>query len=325
MRWQSSSFFGNLVTMIRLLCCIMTLLMAAVANAQQPALVLYEPCDTTTWGIRLAGVRTTSGTEIIPPKYWSPDYNNGDTIISSLILLAEPVEKKDAMGYQYHYRMYDRAGRFLYSPYWFDNGTDYYTEGLSRYVEKGKMGFADWRGNRVIPAKYAYVMPYYRGYAVACLDCKYVKVSKDEEHCCQYVGKKKILINRRGEKVYEFAEGTGTITDSLLATLPVADSLARTDSDVVQLLRRLPEVKAAYDEMEDGIAEGRITGFKETAIHPVVCMRPAEGLGDYLVAFRDVNGLIQEGLCFLVSKDGQRVCRIGINGRVEVLDEGLYK
>ena len=34
--------------------------------------------------------------------------------------------------------VYDRNGKFLYYPQWFDNGNDIWEEGLRRYVEKKK-------------------------------------------------------------------------------------------------------------------------------------------------------------------------------------------
>lgn len=49
--------------------------------------------------------------------------------------------------------VYDRNGKFLYYPLWFDNGIDYYEEGFRRYVENGKVGFVNKLGQKIILAQ----------------------------------------------------------------------------------------------------------------------------------------------------------------------------
>ena len=62
--------------------------------------------------------------------------------------------------------VYDRNGKFLYYPQWFDNGNDIWEEGLRRYVEKNKMGFVDWFGKKVLPAKWDFATQFNYGYAI---------------------------------------------------------------------------------------------------------------------------------------------------------------
>lgn len=53
-----------------------------------------------------------------------------------------------------------------YSIYQFDNGDDYFCEGLQRIVNKdGKIGFADSLGNVVIEPRFAFAFPFEDGYA----------------------------------------------------------------------------------------------------------------------------------------------------------------
>ncbi|NDV68420.1 WG repeat-containing protein [Dysgonomonas sp. 25] len=54
----------------------------------------------------------------------------------------------------------DRKGNFLLTPFIFDNGPDYLHEGLFRYEENGKMGFADADCNIVIPAQFDFAEPF---------------------------------------------------------------------------------------------------------------------------------------------------------------------
>ena len=60
--------------------------------------------------------------------------------------------------------VFDRRGRFLYYVQWFDNGPDYYSEGLRRINKNGKIGFANAEGDIVIEPKYDWTHPFNYGY-----------------------------------------------------------------------------------------------------------------------------------------------------------------
>lgn len=50
--------------------------------------------------------------------------------------------------------------------YQYDNGDDYFSEGLQRIVDKdGKIGFRDSIGKIVIAPRYAFAFPFKEGYA----------------------------------------------------------------------------------------------------------------------------------------------------------------
>lgn len=58
------------------------------------------------------------------------------------------------------------GNKHSYSIYQFDNGDDYFCEGLQRIVNKdGKIGFADSLGNVAIEPRFAFAFPFEDGYA----------------------------------------------------------------------------------------------------------------------------------------------------------------
>lgn len=50
----------------------------------------------------------------------------------------------------------DRKEKVILIPFIYDNGPDYVEEGLFRFVENVKIGFADLDGNKIIPAQYSF-------------------------------------------------------------------------------------------------------------------------------------------------------------------------
>lgn len=56
-------------------------------------------------------------------------------------------------------------GKVLLEPFIYDNGPDYVREGLFRFVENKKIGFANLNGQKIIPAQYSFVEPFEQGYA----------------------------------------------------------------------------------------------------------------------------------------------------------------
>jgi hypothetical protein len=54
----------------------------------------------------------------------------------------------------------DQNQNTILKPFIFDNGPDYIEEGLFRFVENEKIGFADTDGRKVISAKYDFSTPF---------------------------------------------------------------------------------------------------------------------------------------------------------------------
>lgn len=117
----------------------------------------------------LIGVKSGDGKVVIEPAYPSfRAYDMNFPITTPYIELwggAVANYPKDALAYPAG-DVYDRQGNLLYRPMAFDNGFDYWQEGLRRYVnDKAQVGFVDRVGKVVIPAQYQFVSPFNYGYA----------------------------------------------------------------------------------------------------------------------------------------------------------------
>ncbi len=109
----------------------------------------------------------------------------------------------------------NEKGDSLVRPFVFDNGPDYFSEGLARYVEKKKIGFVNQKIEVVIPAKYDFVRPFSEGKAAVCKGCKFRKTG---EHT-KVVGGKwgyidtigKVVIPIKYEDVTDFEDGEARV------------------------------------------------------------------------------------------------------------------
>jgi hypothetical protein len=101
--------------------------------------------------------------------------------------------------------MLHKSGKILVKSYYFDNGADYFEQGLSRFVENGKVGFIDKTGKKVIPANFDWARPFGMTEPVTtvCVGCKEVPM----EGKAGEVGMKETkggqwgLIDRKGREV----------------------------------------------------------------------------------------------------------------------------
>ncbi|TGM35837.1 WG repeat-containing protein [Leptospira biflexa] len=85
----------------------------------------------------------------------------------------------------------------LLESFLYDNGPDYISERLARFVENGKMGFHNERCQKVIKATYDFVYPFENGYAIVCNGCE---LKPEGEHK-RIVGGLYGLINSKGKLV----------------------------------------------------------------------------------------------------------------------------
>jgi len=79
----------------------------------------------------------------------------------------------------------DRDQLPVLRPYIFDNGPDYYEEGLARFVDNGKMGFHNEALHVVIPAVYDFVFPFENGTAQAGTNCTFHRAAEHSSVSCQ--------------------------------------------------------------------------------------------------------------------------------------------
>ncbi|MGJ7030793.1 WG repeat-containing protein [Niabella hirudinis] len=186
--------------MKRILFCSCTLIaisLPALLRAQGQRYYFMDPKDS------LIGVKDDKGKVIIPPLgnpvYEPQDLN--EPITDSLIFIGDFINDYTGASGSFG-SMYDRSGTFLYRPLAYDNGPDYFEEGLARCVQKGKVGFVNEQGKVAIRPQWDWVSPFNYGYALACNGC-YWDRSKDPEHppIAYKANAKTFYINREGKTV----------------------------------------------------------------------------------------------------------------------------
>lgn len=94
----------------------------------------------------------------------------------------------------------DRGCRVLFDLVWFENGPDYFHEGLTRVLRNGKMGFANEKGEIVIPCQYAYARWFQNGSAQVTFEAKqYIDV---DEHL-RVESNSWFVIDKQGNRIIE--------------------------------------------------------------------------------------------------------------------------
>jgi len=82
----------------------------------------------------------------------------------------------------------------------FDNGADYFVEGLARTLRDGKIGFVNDRLEVVVPPTWDFAFPFDGGVARVCEGCTLAPVGAGDEHS-EVVGGRWGLIDRQGRVV----------------------------------------------------------------------------------------------------------------------------
>lgn len=108
-------------------------------------------------------------------------------------------------------------GEVLARPFIYDNGPDYFQEGLARFVENQKIGFLNENGQKRIPAGFDFARPFNSGLSAACMGCKEKPFTTESGEHMQMVGGKWGFINKKGtwvvpceyEAVRDFMDGVG--------------------------------------------------------------------------------------------------------------------
>ncbi len=108
----------------------------------------------------------------------------------------------------------DKSGKTIVNSFFFDNGPDYYVNGLSRFVKNKKMGFMDRQGHVVISAEYdwAGIFTYNFPITVVATGCKLVKYSECDE---RMEGGKWGAIDRHGKVIIPLIYDAFTLIDQL--------------------------------------------------------------------------------------------------------------
>ena len=124
------------------------LLFTNLAFGQKVNEYLISFSDTTS-GEELIGYKDSFGKIVINAKFSSA---YPDTLYSMAIVL----KNGEWIGI-------DSNEKIILKPFIYDNGPDYIKEGLFRYVENKKIGFANIEGKKIIKAKYDFATPFENG------------------------------------------------------------------------------------------------------------------------------------------------------------------
>ncbi len=133
------------------------------ATLAQGQLYYFTNTDST-----LVGVRNAKGDTIIEPSF--PIHGGGHGRITEPTVEFNLLPTGMSLDFSRPAApigaVYDLDGHFLYYPQEFDNGPDYWVEGVRRYVHEGKMGFVDRLGYKITEANWDFVIPFNYGYAI---------------------------------------------------------------------------------------------------------------------------------------------------------------
>ena len=102
-------------------------------------------------GKELYVFRTTNGQIIIKPRY---EFIGTDTLYDIAFVI-----------FDNKWVVINKYDSIILAPYVFDNGPDYIEEGLFRFEENNKIGFANLLGHKVINASFDFAAPFKNGLA----------------------------------------------------------------------------------------------------------------------------------------------------------------
>lgn len=143
---------------------IFTAVLCFLNSFSQEQLYYFTNSDST--GV---GVRTASGSIIVPLQFSTIGAYDFDHPITTpfieMYCSAQDTSINPMNPNQPSGRVYDRTGKFLYTPFLYDNGPDYWHEGIRRYVQQGKVGYVDLNNNRLTDPKVGFADFFNYGYA----------------------------------------------------------------------------------------------------------------------------------------------------------------
>lgn len=117
----------------------------------------------------LYGFKDAKGKVVVKPLFDGVYGLEGEKLFSAdnpKLQHIVPVFKNDRIIYV------KKDGSLAFEGFYFDNGPDYYQEGLARFVKDGKMGFHNEKGEIIIPAKFDFASPFKEnGSALVCQGC----------------------------------------------------------------------------------------------------------------------------------------------------------
>ncbi|MGY0034617.1 WG repeat-containing protein [Pedobacter sp. NJ-S-72] len=137
--------------MVKLLLALQILLFGLAGFAQKKRIDFLVSYTVMSKDRELAGYKTRGGKIVIPAKF----IYAADTLYDRAFVIGKG-------GWQ----GINRRGEVILIPFIYDNGPDYDSEGLFRFVENNKIGFVDLNWNKVVPAVFDFVEPFKDGLAI---------------------------------------------------------------------------------------------------------------------------------------------------------------
>ncbi|MEE9524160.1 MAG: WG repeat-containing protein [Thermodesulfovibrionales bacterium] len=127
--------------------------------------------------ILLVGLQGVAAVPFEKDGKWGYKDIDGQVVIEPRFIIAGEFSPEgvaavvDKKGWAY----VNKSGEVVIRPHVYDNGPDYFSEGLARFSENGKFGFFDKTGNVVIKPAFDFAFPFREGLARVCNGCKLVK------------------------------------------------------------------------------------------------------------------------------------------------------
>jgi WG containing repeat len=154
----------------------------------QDYLVSYT--DTSS-GRNLIGFKTIKGQIVINAKY---SFVYTDTFYKMAVVKAD-----------FKWLCINRNEKIILTPFIFDNGPDYVEEGLFRFVENNKIGFANLDGDKIISAQFDFATPFENGLSKYTLG-GHREYEKGGEHWYWIGGYENGYLNKFGDRFKKISE-----------------------------------------------------------------------------------------------------------------------
>lgn len=116
-------------------------------------------------------------------QLWGYQDRQGRVVIPARYKLADEFTRHglamvlDQKGWLY----INSQGKELIRPFIFDNGPDYFQEGLARFVRDNKFGYFDQTGKIVIAPQFDFAYPFENGQAKVGYGCRFIKNGEHQE------------------------------------------------------------------------------------------------------------------------------------------------
>ena len=182
---ENFKIFATRKNFIKFVVTVCLFIMTVTAYGQKPKSNYLIAFADTSSGNLMYGYKTPDGKIAITAKYAEVDR---DTLYNIAMVIKST--------YNYEWIAINSRDSIILKPFIYDNAPDDLQEGLFRFTEQGKLGFANSMGEKIIPAMFDFVSPFKNGIAAFILGGHKVK---DGEHWFWSGGYADGYINKSGQ------------------------------------------------------------------------------------------------------------------------------